>query len=126
MSQAIRTVGVGLLGAGWLAMHFQAEFVSLVGDGNSPIIRNLAALQADSPLVAHITGAGLYLPAIFILGCLGVGLFAAGMVYPFLENAAMLPLEIIGRFISKSYALSTDISDHSDNRKTRFLENGTN
>lgn len=105
MSQTIRTVGVGLLGAGWLAMHYQAEFVFLAGDGNSPAFRDLVALQANSPLVAHIIGVGLYFPAIFVLGCLGVGLFAAGMVYPFLEKAVSALLEILGRPLSKPYSV---------------------
>ena len=116
MSQTIRTVGVGLLGAGWLAMHYQAEFVFWAGDGNSPASRDLVALQANSPLVAHIIGVGLYFPAIFILGCLGVGLFAAGMVYPFLENA----LEIIGRSLSKPHSVG-----HLSGAKSHILEKST-
>ena len=118
MSQTIRTVGVGLLGAGWLVMHYQAEFVFWAGDGNSPAFRGLVALQANSPLVAHIIGVGLYFPAIFILGCLGVGLFAAGMVYPFLENA--LPLEIIGRLLSKPHSVG-----HLSGAKPHILEKST-
>ena len=116
MSQTIRTVGVGLLGAGWLAMHYQAEFVFWAGDGNSPAFRDLVALQANSPLVAHIIGVELYFPAIFILGCLGVGLFAAGMVYPFLENA----LEITGRLLSKPHSVG-----HLSGAKSHILEKST-
>lgn len=119
MSQAIRTVGVGLLGAGWLATHLQAEFVSLVGDGSSPIIREMTALQADSPLAAHIVGVGAYLPAIFILGCIGVGLFAAGAVYPLIENA--LPLERIGKFLSKPVPVTSRSSEN-----THVLEKSAN
>ncbi|MBU2785240.1 hypothetical protein HAP93_05565 [Acidithiobacillus ferriphilus] len=99
MSRTIRTVGVGFLGAGWLAMHYQADFVFLAGDGRSPAFRDLVALQANSPLVAHIIGVGLYFPAIFVLGCLGVSLFIAGGAYPFLEDAVSTLLEsVVGKF----------------------------
>ncbi|MHB8314477.1 MAG: hypothetical protein ACYDCW_02005 [Acidithiobacillus ferrivorans] len=120
MSQTIRAVGVGLLGAGWLAMHYQAEFVFWAGDGNSPAFRDLAALQSDSPLVAHIIGVGLYFPAIFILGCLGVGLFVAGMVYPFLENTFSTLLEIIGNLLSKPHSVG-----HLSGAKPHILEKST-
>ncbi len=109
MSQTIRTVGVGLLGAEWLAMAYQEKFMSLVAAGDTKI--NLAylkslALQTAAPTIAHMVGADLYFPAIFILGCLGVGLFAAGMVYPFLENAVSALLEVVGQLLSKPHAVS--------------------
>lgn len=121
MSQTIRTVGVGFLGAGWLAIHYQAEFVFWAGGGNSPAFRDLVALQANSPLVAHIIGVGMYYPAIFILGCLGAGLIAAGMVYPFLENTFSTLLEIIGRLLSKPHSVG-----HLSGAKPHTLEKSTN
>jgi hypothetical protein len=100
MSQTIRAVGVGLLGAGWLALRFQLPFMQWVGSGESKGYVFGLAIRSISGASAGSMGYGLYAPAIFLFGCLGIGLLAAGAIYPTMEDGISAILRYAAHAVS--------------------------
>ena len=96
MRQSIRTFGAGLLASAWLAQHYQMVYLHTVGETDINYAYGLA-IRVMGPGPADVLGIGGYVIAVYLMLCLGAGLFLAGVAWPMLESALLELLALPAR-----------------------------
>ena len=80
----LRSLSAGLLLSAYLILEYGIEFSRWYGL-SAPISAFHLGVHAVNPSLAEIMGGNAYGPTIFILGCLGVGIFVGGTIYAWIE-----------------------------------------
>jgi hypothetical protein len=91
----IRTISVGLALAAYLVVSYAGSFMQWAQSGKLAFYVQSLAGHIINPSAGLMTGDTAYLPAAFILGCLGVGLFSASILWPRIEDLLMSPLRAL-------------------------------
>lgn len=81
----IRTLAVGLITGAFLIMKLSISFSNWIL-AVSPVFAYQAVIRTMSETSALLIGAGVIIPAAYVIFCLGVGLALSGIAYPLLEN----------------------------------------
>lgn len=76
----LRSFAAGLLLSAYFIAEYGVQFSRWYGS-NAPLYAFHLAVRSMSPLSADVMGGDVYGPTIFVLLCLGAGLFIGGTVY---------------------------------------------
>ncbi|MBN6741212.1 hypothetical protein JKG47_11830 [Acidithiobacillus sp. MC6.1] len=117
MSKSIRTVAVGLIIASFLIKDQTIPFIRFMSQ-TSHLFTFSDAVAAQSHLADNLFGLGDYLPAMYILACIGAGLLIASTVYAPLESGVLLIfdkisselLPVSGHFLRKAGKTAKEVA----------------
>lgn len=98
MSRAIRTLGVGLLGSGWLFYTYQIPFIRYIAQMTVRFPYEIA-VHSMSKTSANLLGMNDYIVILYTLMCLGAGFLIAGVVWPFVENSVEVAEHYMGELL---------------------------
>lgn len=115
----LRTAAVGLIFSAIFLAYGAVDFAQLAINGHMPSSLSLAlgrvsptfaffqALGSLDAQTASMTGANIFIPAFYILCCLGLGFFVAALVWPPFDNGIRSILEagqeLTDKFFSKRF-----------------------
>lgn len=103
--RTIRTLGAGLALSAVLMKHYFIPFVQNYATDQASYAYLLALHVSAGSTVAHALGLDVFVPAIFIMACLGAGLLIAGSLYPSCEAAIEGGMRFLGLSLSRALDL---------------------
>jgi len=92
----LRSFAAGLLLSAYFILNYGIEFSRWYGT-NAPLFYFHAAAHAINPAFADTVGGNAYSTAIFLLLCIGAGLFIGGSSYFWIEQEVMRALDFLRR-----------------------------